>query len=130
MALAQTGARRSRRAGLPAPGRAAGRPQPNDLDMQRIAQALDQRARYRYVTPLIEGVESGYQISSPCCSRTVDPGGGVIQIARLLYAEQRDEWLLYRKDHRGGAWVMHTCARRLTDILGHLRDDPARVFWP
>jgi hypothetical protein len=130
MAAALTPVRRSRRAALPAVGRAAGRAQPNDLDLQRIAQAIDQRARYRYVTPLIEGVESGYQISSPCCSRNVDAAGGVIQIARLLYVEHHDEWLLYRKDHRGGAWVMHTCARRLADILAHLRDDPSRVFWP
>ena len=130
MVAIQTGVRRSRRSGLPQAGLAPGRAQPNDLDLQRIVQALDQRARYRYVTPLVEPVEAGYQISSPCCSRNVDPDGGVILIARLIYVEQRDEWLLYRKDHRGGAWVMHSCGRRLADILGHLRDDPARVFWP
>jgi len=130
MVATQPGVRRTRRAGLQAAAARPGRLQPNDLDLQRIAQALDQRVRYRYVTPLVEGVESGYQISSPCCSRNVDRDGGVILIARLIYLEQHDEWLLYRKDHRGGAWVLHSCARRLADMLCHLRDDPARVFWP
>jgi hypothetical protein len=130
MIAAQYGGRRSRRASA---RRAAGQPgctQPNDVDLRRVLQALDERARYRYVAPAVEGVEGGYLVTSPCCSRNVDQEGGVIEVARMQYVQDRDEWLLYRKDHAGGAWVLHSCNRRLSQMLAVLRDDPDRVFWP
>lgn len=121
--------RRCRRGRAPdTESRPAG-PQPNDLDLRRVLAALDGRARYRYVTPVVDGIEGGYQVSSPCCSRNIDPQGGVIRIARLYYAEGQDEWLLYRRDHAAGIWVLHGCSRRLTALLEQLRDDPGRVFW-
>jgi hypothetical protein len=68
-------------------GRAApGRGQPAsvvDFTQRRIERALRERARYRYVSPRVLRDADGFRIESPCCSRNVDPGGGVIDIARL-----------------------------------------------
>jgi hypothetical protein len=60
---------------------------PNQLDHKRIERALSQRERYRYVTPQViaDDEEHGYRIESPCCSRNVEPAGGIIDIALLKY---------------------------------------------
>jgi hypothetical protein len=58
------------------------------VDRKRIQRALTQRQRYRYVSPCVRKEADGYRIESPCCSRTVDQSGGVIDIARLEYLDQ------------------------------------------
>ena len=56
---------------------------PNELDLRRIARAIQGRERYRYVKPHVIAAEAGYLVRSPCCSRNVDPAGGEIDIALL-----------------------------------------------
>ena len=65
----------------------AGYAHPNEFDHKRIERALDQRERYRYVAPQViaDEDEHGYRIESPCCSRNVEPAGGIIDIALLKY---------------------------------------------
>ena len=62
---------------------------PNQLDCKRIERALGRRERYRYVTPQVipDEEEHGYRIESPCCSRNVEPSGGIIDIALLKYLD-------------------------------------------
>ena len=64
---------------------------PNDFDRKRIERALKARKRYRYVTPRVAAVTDGYRIESPCCSRNIDPDGGVVDVALLLYRRGRRE---------------------------------------
>jgi hypothetical protein len=71
----------------------------------------------------------GYRIESPCCSRTVDQSGGVIDIARLEYLDQDCRWRLYRKDHSRTRWVMEGEYTSLTALLRRLNEDPERIFW-
>ena len=33
--------------------------QPNELDLRRVVRVLEKRARYRYVTPVVEACENG-----------------------------------------------------------------------
>lgn len=105
-----------------------GRPQPNEIDWRRIERALEQRARYRYVRPLVEADAGGYRIVSPCCSRNVDPTGGTIDIARLEYDELAGAWHLYSKNHDTLEWVPQAQGR-LHDMLALLNADPQRIFW-
>lgn len=102
---------------------------PNEVDCMRIARALEKRQRYRYVSPTVVPVKGGYLILSPCCSRNVDEGGGVIEIALLVYLEQKQPWLLHRKDHQRGEWVSHSTFRQLDELMDQLNEDPDRVFW-
>jgi len=103
--------------------------QPNELDLQRIVRLLKQRARYRYVRPLVDCCERGYRIQSPCCSRNVDAGGGVIDIALLEYDAGPVRWSLYRKDHGAGQWRLHLQTARLAEAIDQLNLDPQRLFW-
>ena len=103
--------------------------QPNEFDLQRVIRLLERRVRYRYVTPTVEICDSGYRIHSPCCSRNVDAGGGVIDIARLEYDASVDCWKLYRKDHVLQRWQFHHAARRLDEVMDCVNEDPTRVFW-
>jgi hypothetical protein len=105
------------------------RPQPNEMDRRRIVKALERRKRYRYVTPEVHDLECGYLIQSSCCSRNVDPDGGVIDIARLEYHSERQRWWLYHKNHDIGHWIMHGEYTTLTQILELLNQDPDRRFW-
>jgi hypothetical protein len=57
---------------------------PNELDRRRIERLLKRRKRYRYVSPTVEAVTSGYRVESPCCSRNIDREGGVVDVALLL----------------------------------------------
>lgn len=102
---------------------------PNELDRRRIQRALKSRRRYRYVKPDVFSVPNGYEIKSPCCSRNVDPDGGVVDIARLEFQSQTSSWTLYRKDHRAEAWVAHGEFPSLPRILELLNEDPERRFW-
>jgi hypothetical protein len=113
-------------------GDAAMRPacmHPNDVDRKRIERALASRARYRYVSPQVRGEEGGYWIQSPCCSRNVDPDGGVIDIARLEYVNALQAWRLYRKDHAQREWQLYAEFGALSELLQLLNQDPDRIFW-
>lgn len=103
--------------------------QPNELDLRRIVRALENRARYRYVTPDVRPVANGYLITSPCCSRNVDPGGGPIAIALIVFDPARSSWLIHSRDHQSDEWHAFARAPRLSDILDCLNEDPERVFW-
>jgi hypothetical protein len=100
----------------------------HDMDRVRIERALRNRVRYRYVQPLIERNEDGFVISSPCCSRNIDPTGGVIQIAWIEPVE--GAWALYFRDHVHDRWVLHDESRHLQPLLDEVCVDPTRVFWP
>lgn len=107
-----------------------GRPsQPNDLDFKRIERALGTRRRYRYVSPVLVKTANGYKITSPCCSRNIDPEGGVVDIALVLFDEDSRNWRLLRKNHECGVWELDSVYVRLTELLGHLNEDPDRRFW-
>jgi hypothetical protein len=108
----------------------AGRPaQPNDFDFKRIERALDQRKRYRYVSPMLFKTTNGYKIQSPCCSRNVDPDGGVVDVALVLFDDSRRTWRLLRKDHTLGVWELDSEYARLTELLAYLNEDQDRRFW-
>jgi hypothetical protein len=104
-------------------------PHPNDLDRKRIERALQSRKRYRYVSPSVAAVAGGYRIESPCCSRNIDPEGGIVDVALLLYDTDRAAWQLYRKDHTSGTWEHHSVYERLPDLLEQLNIDAERKFW-
>jgi Protein of unknown function (DUF3024) len=102
--------------------------QPNAFDRKRIERALVERSRYRYVKPAVRMVEGGFRIESPCCSRRIDPDGGVIDIALIHYIEP-GVWNLYRKDHTAAQWLLHGTYQRLDGMLEQLKKDPKRLFW-
>ncbi|MDD5035481.1 MAG: DUF3024 domain-containing protein [Methylococcaceae bacterium] len=102
---------------------------PNELDRRRIERAIKNRKRYRYVTPEVQPIADGYLILSPCCSRNIDPEGGVIDIAKLEFKDKRRCWWLYHKDHEIGHWIMHGEYQSLPQILDLLNEDPERRFW-
>jgi hypothetical protein len=102
---------------------------PNDFDRKRIERALKLRARYRYVLPNVAAVAGGYRIESPCCSRNIDPDGGVIDVALLLHDAARASWQLFRKDHESGTWELDSIHGRLVELLDQLNADPERKFW-
>ena len=103
--------------------------QPNEMDYRRILQALEKRKRYRYVQPELRCIADGYEIVSACCSRNIDPSGGTIDIARMLYSSWNQVWELYRKDHQFGLWVLHGEYLGLTRMLEVLVEDFDRRFW-
>ena len=101
----------------------------HDMDKVRIERALRHRVRYRYVQPQLERAEEGgWVITSPCCSRNIDPTGGVIEIAWVEPVE--DAWALYFRDHVHERWVLHDESRHLQPLLDEICLDPMRVFWP
>lgn len=102
--------------------------QPTELDRRRIERALEERVRYRYVTPQLEVEPDGFRIVSPCCSRNVDPAGGMIDIARIEHDVCVSVWRLYSKNHANCAWVLQA-EGRLHELLDLLKADPGRVFW-
>jgi hypothetical protein len=104
-------------------------PHPNEMDRRRIERALKNRRRYRYVTPEVRPIADGYEIVSACCSRNIDPEGGMVDIARLLFRADSRGWELYRKDHRACQWVRHGEYPALPEILELLKEDPDRRFW-
>ena len=102
---------------------------PNDLDRKRIERALKARKRYRYVTPTVVTTAGGYRIESPCCSRNIDPDGGVVDVALLRHDPDHARWELFRKDHGKGVWQLDTTHERLPQALERLNADPERTFW-
>lgn len=102
---------------------------PNEFDLKRIERALEERVRYRYVTPTIVGVSGGYRIQAPCCSRNVDPDGGVVDVALMLFDGLHGEWRLFAKDHTRHSWEPHSTYSRLRELLDGLNADPDRAFW-
>lgn len=99
-----------------------------ELTRRRILRALEARRRYRYVKPMVITTEDGWLVTSPCCSRNVDPDGGVIDIARILAGDEG--WsLLVRNEARDG-WRVHSVAARLDALLRVLCEDEERQFWP
>lgn len=114
-----------------------------DFTRHRVERALRQRARYRYVKPRVLREGDGLRIESHCCSRNVDPSGGVIDIALLRPAAESGAlppgaglsvaqfcWSLYVRDHSRGAWSLAREAAALDELLDLLCTDPDRVFWP
>ena len=102
---------------------------PNEMDLRRIARALEGRRRYRYVSPSVRPVAGGYHIEAPCCSRNIDPDGGVVDIALLQHLPAIKAWQLEARDHAAGAWRPQGTYRRLAEALDLLCADPERQFW-
>ena len=112
-----------------APSREVASRHPNELDMRRIAKGLAKRKRYRYVLPSVRETAGGYLIESPCCSRTVDPDGGVIDVARIEYHCGALPWQLFERDHGRGSWKLHSAHANLSEVLECLNVDAQREFW-
>ena len=104
-------------------------PHPNEFDLRRIERLLEQRVRYRYVSPVVQPIDGGYQVVSPCCSRNIDASGGTIDIARIEYILPEGIWRLYHKDHQQAAWRLHSDVATLHELIFCLNEDPSRVFW-
>jgi hypothetical protein len=103
--------------------------QPNEFDKRRIERKLQDRKRYRYVTPRVIAEASGYRIESPCCSRTIDPQGGTVDVALLHYDAETGAWELHAKDHAAGGWHLHSLHTSLGDAVCLLAEDSAKDFW-
>jgi hypothetical protein len=102
---------------------------PNDLDRKRIERSLKARKRYRYVKPRVATTIGGYRIESPCCSRNIDPDGGVVDVALLLHDAESAKWELFRKNHTRDLWQLDSTHERLHAALERLNADPERRFW-
>lgn len=134
----------------PAPGSAL-QPQPDrspvlDFMQRHLTRALAQRVRYRYVKPMVWPHGDGYRVESPCCSRNVDPTGGLIDIALLMPHETAEAaemdndtladtsaptlWSLFAHNHTTGSWVWQSASTQLDTLLDELCVDTRRVFWP
>lgn len=103
-------------------------PHPNAVDRLRIEKLLAGRSRYKYVAATVTPCTDGYLVRSPCCSRTVDPQGGEIDIARIEY-QSGDFWRLYRKDDVRQCWRAHAEFHSLSSLLDVLIADVNREFW-
>lgn len=101
---------------------------PNAFERKQVERAVKERARYLYVSPAVCTVNGGFRIESPCCSRRVDAGGGMVDIA-LIQCPQPGVWELYRKDHSAARWVLHKTYNWLCDLLEELKTDPKQKFW-
>jgi len=100
-----------------------------DLLQHRLERALRERVRYRYVQPRVLAEDGGYRIESPCCSRNVDPTGGVIDIA-LLRPAGAGLWTLFARDHDAARWTPYHQVAPLDSLLDILCVDAERIFWP
>lgn len=99
-----------------------------ELTRRRIERALHDRRRYRYVKPAVTTTEEGWLITSPCCSRNVDPDGGVIDIAWLTC--RHEIWHLHARNAGRSEWELQASDPRLATLLELLCADEERVFWP
>lgn len=97
------------------------------LDARRIANALTQRQRYKYVQPRVEREGRGWKVVSPNCSRNIDPQGGEIDIAWLV-PHNDGGWLLYSREHAQACWQLRMQGT-LPHLLTQLCADPHREFW-
>ena len=107
----------------------APRAQVVDLMQRRLERALRERVRYRYVTPSVQREGDTFRIQSPCCSRNVDPSGGMIDIA-LLVPHEDGRWCLCARDHVNKTWVARFQAEPLDVLMDLLCVDNEREFWP
>jgi hypothetical protein len=119
----------------PGPGDAGTLPPPAgaallDLDLARVQQALRGRSRYRYVQPRVLRDGPALCVRAPNCSRSVDPQGGEIEIARLepLSPQRAANWLLLSRDHERREWRVHAQGP-LPALLVLLAADASREFW-
>jgi hypothetical protein len=103
--------------------------QVHDLLQHRLERALRERVRYRYVQPNVLAEGDSYRIESPCCSRKVDPTGGMIDIA-LLVPHAGNSWCLCSRDHANHTWVARFQNESLDTVLDLLCVDSDRQFWP
>jgi hypothetical protein len=103
--------------------------QVHDLMQHRLERALRERVRYRYVQPNVRVEGESYRIESPCCSRKVDPTGGMIDIA-LLVPHAGNSWCLCSRDHANHTWVARFQHESLDTALDLLCIDSDRQFWP
>ena len=103
--------------------------QVRDLMLHRLSRALRERVRYRYVKPIVLREGECFRIQSPCCSRNIDPAGGLIDIA-LLLPHAGNHWCLCSRDHAAGSWVARFQNEPLDTLLDILCIDSARQFWP
>lgn len=103
--------------------------QVRDFMQHRLERALHQRVRYRYVQPLVFREGENFRIQSPCCSRNVDPSGGMIDIA-LLIPHGAGRWCLCARDHANSTWVARFQDEALDELLDLLCVDSERQFWP
>ncbi len=102
---------------------------PNEFVRKRIEGAVAGRRRYRYVSPSVHTGEDGYLVRSPCCSRNIDPHGGVVDVALAQYCGGPRPWLLYCKDHDARQWLLYAAYEQLAELLVDLCTDPYRRFW-
>lgn len=98
------------------------------FERKQIELAIGKRKRYRYVRPKVRSVPEGILVESPCCSRRIDPAGGMVEIALLQHLPSGD-WRLYRKDHSAAEWKLHSVHEKISDLLEPLQDDPERRLW-
>lgn len=110
----------------------------SDFMIYRLERALRERVRYRYVEPLVLREGQSFRIQSPCCSRNVDPSGGLIDIA-LLTPGATDAtgaggagvgWSLSARDHLKSVWRVCLSDAPLELLLDALCVDSERQFWP
>jgi hypothetical protein len=101
----------------------------NEFDRKRIERAIAGRKRYRYVSPSVHTIDGGYFVRSPCCSRNIDPGGGVVDVALVQQRNALLPWLLYCKDHDAQQWLLYASYHQLAELLADLNADPDRRFW-
>lgn len=99
-----------------------------DLMVHRLERALRERVRYRYVKPQVLREANSFRIQSPCCSRKVDPSGGMIDIA-LLVPHEGSHWCLCSRDHANGSWEPRFQDASLDVLLDLLCIDSERQFW-
>lgn len=94
-----------------------------------IERALKDRVRYRYVQPKVVHEGEGFRVEAPCCSRNVNPDGGVIDIALLTPAHD-GRWSLQVRDHAAGCWAPYADGLSLGEALDTVCVDAERKFWP
>jgi hypothetical protein len=102
---------------------------PNEFDRKRIERTIAGRRRYRYVSPSVHMVDGGYVVRSPCCSRNIDPDGGVVDVALARFRSAPLPWLLYCRDHDTQQWLLYAAYNQLAELLADLSADPDRRFW-
>jgi hypothetical protein len=98
------------------------------LDRARIERALPRRERYKYVQPRVLAEGGGWKIVSPNCSRSVDPAGGEIDIARFLPAPD-GLWRLQARNDTRAAWITKAEALTLAAALARVMADPLGEYW-
>lgn len=103
-----------------------------DFMIYRLERALRERVRYRYVEPRVLREGESFRIQSPCCSRNIDPSGGLIDIALLTPGPvgATNDWSLSARDHAAGVWRACLSDAPLELLLDALCVDSERQFWP